>query len=115
MIIIRGGISVLLALVATIAMGLPAQADALWLDQPLGQWNQQGMAIPQVGPASNEPSFDPRCLAFTRPAETPMDREIESAGWSLFNAYEAGWGVTLLTALSAYDGMCRPSGYHAFV
>jgi hypothetical protein len=44
-----------------------------------------------------------------------MDREIEGAGWSLFNSYEAGWGVTLVTALSGHDGMCRPWGYHAFV
>lgn len=115
MMIFRGVFSVFLVLVVSVAMGSPAQADTLWLDQPLTQWNQQGMAIPPVAPVSNEPAFDPRCLALSRPAETPMDHEIEAAGWSLFNAYEAGWGVTLLTGLSAYDGMCRPSGYHAFV
>jgi len=44
-----------------------------------------------------------------------MDAAVADAGWSLFNAYESGWGVTMISGLSGHDGMCRPSGYHAFV
>jgi hypothetical protein len=44
-----------------------------------------------------------------------MDAAVADAGWSLFNPYEAGWGITLISGLSGHDGMCRPWSYHAFV
>ena len=73
------------------------------------------MAIPSVQPSNTEPGLDPRCMSVARPAETPMDGMLENAGWRLFNPYEAGWGMTMVSGLSGHDGMCRPWSYHAFV
>jgi hypothetical protein len=100
---------------ASLLITRPVYADTLWLDQPLKQWNQPGMPIPRADALTNEPAMDPRCLTYARPAESQMDRDLEAAGWSLFNSYQAGWGVSVITALSGHDGMCRPWGYHAFV
>ncbi len=65
--------------------------------------------------SDTEPDLNPRCMSGDRPAETPMDGMLENAGWSLFNSYEAGWGITMVSGLSGHDGMCRPWSYHAFV
>jgi len=45
----------------------------------------------------------------------PDGRHARDAGWSLFNPYEAGWGISMVSGLSGHDGMCRPWSYHAFV
>lgn len=40
---------------------------------------------------------------------------MTAKGWRLFRDYQAGWGITVIWALSGYDGMCRPWGYQVFV
>lgn len=86
---------------------------ATWLDSPTGSWNTPGMAIPEA------PNFEDysnmNCGQQERPAETPQDQALVDAGWRLFLAYQQGWGVTLVSGLSGYDGMCRPIGYQDFV
>jgi hypothetical protein len=72
------------------------------------------MAVPPA-PPSDLSFADPRCLAQARPADTVEDGMVMDAGWTLYNAYQAGWGVILVDGLSGYDGMCRPVGYQTFV
>ena len=94
-------------------MPLVATADGTWLDQPLSNWNQAGMDVPQA-PAM-DPSTNPQCPPLQRPAETDADQALTNAGWTLFSSYYAGWNTVVVRALSGYDGMCRPLGYNIFV
>ena len=61
-------------------------AQSIWLDEPVQQWNQPGMAIPSVQSSDTGPRLNPRCMSGGRPAETPMDGMLETVGWSLFNS-----------------------------
>jgi hypothetical protein len=90
-----------------------AAQEASWLDGDLASWNTPGMAIP-TAPKPNA-ALDPRCTERERPAETDEDKALVAKGWRLFSSYQSGWGVTLIAALSDYDGMCRPFGYQFFV
>jgi len=110
----------LLALIVAGAALLPlagsrARADGGWLDRPLVNWNYAGMPLPAAPAPDPLALTDPRCARDQRPAETAADQAVIAAGWQLFGSYEAGWGVTLIRALSGYDGMCRPFGYQEFV
>jgi len=102
------------ALVLLLAL-LPtsAAADGGWLDQPLSNWNQAGMDIPQAPPM--DPSTNPECLQQGRPVDTAADQALSDAGWTLFGGYNAGWDTYIVRGLSGYDGMCRPLGYNVFV
>jgi hypothetical protein len=101
-----------LGLIAALIPNL-AVADTSWLDQPLTNWNQAGMALPQAPPM--DPATNPQCLPQGRPVETDADQAVADAGWTLFGGYEGGWNTYVVRALSGYDGMCRPLGYNAFV
>ena len=92
----------------------PAWAqDETWLDGDLASWNTPGMAIPAAPTIDGNP--DPRCVERERPAETAEDDALIAEGWHLFLPYQRGWGVTLISGLASYDGMCRPLGYQSFV
>ena len=102
--------ALLLALLGAPAM--PAHADGTWLDQPLVNWNVPGAAVP-AAPAGD--FSNPMCGQDARPAETAEDQAVSDAGWTLFGAYQGGWGITVVSGLAGYDGMCRPFGYQFFV
>lgn len=88
-------------------------ATASWLDSTTGNWNTPGMAIPAAPDFEDYSNLN--CGDQERPAETPQDQALVDAGWHLFLAYQQGWGVTLVSGLSGYDGMCRPIGFQDFV
>ena len=90
-----------------------AAADGSWLDQPLSNWNQAGMDIPQAPPM--DPSTNPQCLPQKRPVDTSADQALVDSGWTLFSGDHAGWDTYVVSALSGDDGMCRPLGYNVFV
>jgi hypothetical protein len=109
-------LSVLGAIAVILSLMLPSPASAqeeTWLDGDLASWNMPGMAIPTAPTVDGNP--DPRCAERERPAETAEDDALISEGWRLFLPYQRGWGVTLISALAGYDGMCRPLGYQSFV
>lgn len=91
-----------------------AAVEPSWLEavQP-PSWNAIDPGVP-IAPAQELP-IDPRVEARERQPETDEDAVVLEAGWRLFGAYQAGWGVTVLQATSGYDGMGRPWGYQAFV
>lgn len=93
----------------------PPASGTSWLDRPLAGfgWNTPGGSLPPAPAAPGE--LDPACAATARPAETPEEQQVVAAGWRLFDAYQGGWGSRLVFGTSAYDGMCRPNGYQAFV
>jgi LppP/LprE lipoprotein len=104
-----------LMLAALVAALLPnvASADGSWLDQPLSNWNQPGMDVPQA--AAMDPGTNPRCIGQGRPAETVADQALADNGWTLFSGYMGGWNTFIVRGLSGYDGMCRPLGFNVFV
>jgi hypothetical protein len=99
-------------LLAALSPGLAA-ADGGWLDQPLSNWNQPGLDVPQAPPM--DPSTNPQCLNQNRPVETDADQAIADAGWTLFGGYQGGWNSYVVRGLSGYDGMCRPLRFNEFV
>jgi LppP/LprE lipoprotein len=102
-----------LALLAAL-LPAPAAADGSWLDQPLSNWNQPGMDLPQATPVDPN-TENPQCLGQGRPPETDADQALANAGWTLFSSYAAGWNTYVVRGLSGYDGMCRPLGFNVFV
>src|SRR5215212_7607318 len=101
-------------IILTLMLSSPASAqDETWLDGDLASWNTPGMAIPSA--PTIEGNTDPRCVERERPAETAEDDALIAEGWHLFLPYQRGWGVTLISGLASYDGMCRPLGYQSFV
>jgi hypothetical protein len=102
------------ALVVSVLFSAPAAAqEESWLDGDLASWNTPGMAIPAAPEIDG--NLDPRCVERERPAEIEEDDALITNGWRLFLPYQRGWGVTLVSALAGYDGMCRPLGYQSFV
>ena len=92
---------------------LTSAQEETWLDGDLASWNTPGMAIPTAPTVDG--NTDPRCAERERPAETAEDDALIAEGWHLFLPYQRGWGVTLISGLASYDGMCRPLGYQSFV
>ncbi len=102
------------AIILTLMLSSPVSAqDETWLDGDLASWNTPGMAIPTA--PTIDGNTDPRCVERERPAETAEDDALIAEGWHLFLPYQRGWGVTLISGLASYDGMCRPLGYQSFV
>jgi LppP/LprE lipoprotein len=109
-------LSVLGAFAVILSLMLPSPASAqeeTWLDGDLASWNTPGMAIPAAPTVDG--NTDPRCAKRERPAETAEDDALIAEGWHLFLPYQRGWGVTLISGLASYDGMCRPLGYQSFI
>jgi hypothetical protein len=103
-----------LALLLTAPHPTPLAAqDSSWLDGDLASWNTVAMAIPAAPAVAGNPA--PRCASRERPAETDEDDALVAEGWRLFRPYQRGWGVTLVSGLAGYDGVCRPLGYQCFV
>jgi LppP/LprE lipoprotein len=108
--VIRALVAVALLVACTPSL---AVADGSWLDQPLSNWNQPGMDLPQAPPM--DAATNPRCLGQGRAPETPADQALADVGWTLFAGYNGGWNTYVVRALSGYDGMCRPLGFNVFV
>jgi hypothetical protein len=110
------GLSILtaFAIILSLMWSSPTSAqEKTWLDGDLASWNTPGMAIPAAPAIDSNP--DPRCAERERPAETAEDDALIAEGWRLFLPFQRGWGVTLISGLAGYDGMCRPLGYQSFV
>jgi len=102
------------AIILPLMVSAPALAqEETWLNGDFASWNTPGMTIPTA--PTIEGNTDPQCVERERPAETEEDKALVAEGWHLFLPYQRGWGVTLISGLAAYDGMCRPLGYQSFV
>jgi hypothetical protein len=101
-------------LVALLLAPAAGAAQESWLDAPLAGWNQPGQPVTQA-PPGNIALADPRCVQLSRPPQTPEDRAVVAAGWTLQGPFTGGWGAVIVQGLTDYDGMCRPVGYNYFV
>ncbi len=106
-----------LLIVAVLLLGTsPAAAQTgAWLDAALASWNQMGAAVPTAPPPKGTAPRDPRCASSVREPETAAERDVVTAGWSLYSPARVKGRTTVLLADAAVDGMCRPWDYQAFV
>ena len=119
-----------------------AAPSGAWLDSATPNWNQAGATVPQSpaptssstqstynwwtgagspdGPSiltssPEEKTYFERCKSFVRPGTLAEDTLLEDAGWVLFGQAHVFGKITVVMAMAAVDGMCRPSQYQAFV
>ena len=96
------------------AIGHPPMNVAIWLDQEKpAPWNAPGEPVPLAPRLQG--AVDPRCRELARAPELDEDKRLRDQGWDLVGAYLGGWGVVVIRATAAYDGMCRPRRYQDFV
>jgi LppP/LprE lipoprotein len=101
-------------LLATVLERGLARADGAWLDGPVTNWNQLGMAIPPAPPRHT--ASQPRCFDPLVVPDSPARQALVDAGWFLFNAPRAtGSSIEILNGQANADGMCRPTDYQVFV
>ncbi len=99
-----------------IATGLASISGAqeIWLDQPPDRnWNTGNGFVPRA--PRGMARIEGICLEQVRQPVSPVDRAVTQAGWYLYGASQTFGSVTLVTAMAAVDGMCRPNEYNAFV
>jgi hypothetical protein len=102
-----------LALAAILAPS-SARAEPSWLDASSATWNQPGMPIPTAPDGLG--TTPPECRWLLRPSDSPEDRALEGAGWTIWGSHVGGWGIQIVRGLAeAYDFQCRPASYQAFV
>lgn len=104
-------LTIVAVLTLTLVPGI-ADADGAWLDGPVADWNQPGMAIPRA-PAT-DPSVNQNCPAGRAPA-TPREQAVVDAGWKLYGGFSQGTPVEEMSGLAGYDGMCRPMQFQIFI
>lgn len=107
----------IVAVLAAAATLLAAGGPGSWLDAktPLN-WNVAGAALPaRSGPRDAELAPGGRCASAVRPQSSAEDRAVVARGWSLVGAYHRYGPTSVVMAMSSADGMCRASGYQAFV
>lgn len=86
-----------------------------WLDAPLTNWNSSLTAVPKAKIDKKTQLLDPRCDDTHRSGHSSEDKQLTSAGWTLYGEQQQLDDVALVTALTTVDPMCRPIGYQAFV
>ncbi len=106
----------LLALMFLVLWPCSAAAQtASWLDVPPPAWNLIGKGQPPHAPV--RASADPRCQNREKVPAYAEETQLSVAGWKLESYWPAQITVdiTIVIALSDYDGMCRPAGFNVFV
>ncbi|MCI0388404.1 MAG: YbaY family lipoprotein [Acidobacteria bacterium] len=86
-----------------------------WLDRPLQSWNKAGQAVPTAQITKGSSAITTRCRQSLRPASSAAESLLVAKGWSLFGPVQTYTGVSVVSAASDVDGMCRPLGYQYFV
>lgn len=86
-----------------------------WLDKPLAAWNEPGAAVPKAPAPKGDKPTDRRCASTVRRPETPAERAVAAAGWSLYGKTRTDGTTTILFGQASVDGMCRPWDFQAFV
>lgn len=93
-------------------------AQQAWLDRPLANWNRQGLALPQLPPPipQDESANTGKCRAdHVRQPASAAEKALVRRGWLMYGPVYSYDSTRIVTALSGFDGMCRPLGYQAFV
>src|SRR5439155_26264187 len=100
---------------ALAALAATAHAQTSWLDSPPPPWNVPGAPVPAAPPGGGP--VDPQCQAQERAPVGSEEMAVVARGWRLTSAWpiQRAGVVAVLRATAAYDGMCRPTEYNAFV
>jgi heat shock protein HslJ len=99
-------------LVEIISQSPEKETPRAWFDRPLTNWNKAKASIPK---SPVKTVIDNQCREQVRPPITPIDQALNKAGWLLYGAVQTYGKTTVVSAMSAVDGMCRPMGYQDFV
>ena len=114
-----------IVLVGSLSFAASPVAATGWLDTPLVRWNgpHQGVPLPPAQtdsrtgrPLTVERDVQAMCLRQERAPVTEEEKQVVAAGWRLQGYWPTVQqaDITVVTALSWYDGMCRPWAYQAF-
>lgn len=111
---------VFIAVIVSFGIFAPASqtlAQDSWLDRPLENWNRQSGSLPQLPkPSSDQDQSEiRRCRREVRKPVTAAEKALVRRGWMLFGPVRSYQRTRVVTALSGFDGMCRPVGFQAFV
>jgi heat shock protein HslJ len=96
----------------------PTHAQDSWLDRSLVNWNRQSGALPQLPQPSTpqgESANADKCRQQVRRPASATERALVQRGWRLYGPVYSYDVTRIVTALSGFDGMCRPLGHQAFV
>src|SRR4030095_5609857 len=109
-------VSAVVALVALPSLqGSFGESSSSWLDRAPSNWNRAMSSLPTPVRSSNAGDSRSRCGEMIREPDAPAERALVRAGWLLYGPVQS-YGLTkVVTALSGFDGMCRPLGHPAFV
>lgn len=102
---------ILTAIFSIFVTAVSVSAQTSWLDRPIRNWNNSS-TVPR---APRGEMNDARCRDIIRTPESVADRALTRVGWSLYGASQTYGNITVINALSGFDGMCRPTGYNTFV
>lgn len=94
------------------------QTNTMWLDQPLKDWNRTGNdfpTLPRPPAMTNDAEMFKRCYEQLRQPLNTAEEAVAKMGWKLYGASQRYGTTQVFTALSGFDGMCRPLGLQAFV
>jgi hypothetical protein len=97
---------------------IAAAGPVSWLDaKPLAPWNTAQRLDPPIRPGAPDPELAKggRCASSVRPPTSTEDHALVTRGWSLVGPYQRYGETSIVSAMAAADGMCRPEGYQAFV
>lgn len=107
-------ITMLAAALALVAAAGPTS----WLDaKTLVPWNTARQMQLPVRPGAPDANLarGGRCASAVRPPTSIEDHALVTRGWSLAGPYQRYGETSIVSAMAAADGMCRPLGYQAFV
>jgi hypothetical protein len=101
-------------------VSMPGQsASQSWLDGPLRDWNAQTDAVPLPPNSATINARDESIWQFcgqqVRHSGSPEDEEVLEKGWHLYGEVHVYGKLSVISAMSNADGMCRPLGYQFFL
>jgi hypothetical protein len=87
-----------------------------WLDlsQPV-DWNMAGAGVPTANAPLDFGATAGQCSDYNPAVPSAEELAVVNAGWKLVRPVTAANGVTIVTGLLSYDGMCRPMQFQMFV
>lgn len=109
---------ILLVGAASSAAAVNAAVSEVWLDRPLSNWNRPAGAaaqLPPPVPSLRDTTAASRCRQQGREPVSSAEKALVRRGWTLYGATQTFGRTKVISALSGFDGTCRPLGFQAFV
>ncbi|MBK5260359.1 MAG: META domain-containing protein [Thermoanaerobaculia bacterium] len=109
---------ILLVGTASSLAAVSATVSESWLDRPLSNWNKGAGALRQLPvpvPSQRDATAASRCREQGREPVSAAEKALVRRGWTLYGAPQSFGRTKVISALSGFDGTCRPLGFQAFV